>query len=526
MSQSSYFFSDRRAHCAALVTVIVTAAALRFYLFGGYNGLDDAEYAHIGYQIANGTFSLKEYGGPGVFPLRVGLILPTSLFFRMFGLSEWNMVSYPFILSVLALPLIYICTTCFFSHRAGVIAVALLGITPMELDSATKLVPDMPAAFFAAMGVTAIALVSRWRTERGSFLFWGGCLAGISFGLSWLCKEAISYLAPFCLAYMAISVKQNGRAALALWTGVAAGSIGILLGEMITYHSVAGDPLFRFHEIERNYRQLENGFFTEGSDFGWQKGESHARAIVKRLFVSGPNLILLNNHFLFLPLIGLIAAFHGWYSKDKSFLIPSLWLIALVLMFNFSSSSLSTYMPLALFSRYFYLIIFPSIVLASGFIGKLVFEGVQPSPYEVQRERRFWGIWVAISLLLMGAYHVQGSLRSTPSAWASEVRGLHSIIKPSSPLYTDTLSGRGFEFFWGYPKKTEWTDFANVVSPDEIRPGSLVLVNRAYIDWLDKNGGMWLSPRTGYRKHEFYQNPPPYWKKIWQNGNAHLYRVE
>lgn len=525
MSESPFFFSDRRVHFAALVTVIVTSAALRLWHFGGYSGLDDAEYARFAYQIASGTFSLKEYGGPAVFPLRVGLILPTSFVFRMIGLGEWSAVLYPLTLSVLTLPLIYICAAHFFSHRAAFIAVALLGIVPFELSSATMLLPDLPAAFYAALGVTVISLIGRASTKKGSALFWGGCFAGISFGLSWLCKETISYLAPFCFAYMAISFKGNGRSAFILWAGVAAGSLSILLGEMIAYQSVAGDSLFRFHEIERNYRQLENGFFTEGSDFGWQTGESHARAIVKRLFISGPTLLLLDNNFLFLPLIGLIAAFHGWYSKDRSFLIPSLWLGTLLLMFNFSSSSLSSYRPLPLFHRYFYPIIFPSIVLASGLISKLVFEGVKTSQDEVHRERRFWGILVVGALLLMGGYYLQSSLRSFPSTWASEVRGLRSLIKTSSLLYTDTLSIRGFEFFWGYPNKTAWTDFANVTSPDEIRSGSLVLVNKAYIYWLNRNGGMWLSPRTGYQKHQFYENPPPSWKKIWQNGNAQLYQV-
>ena len=526
MNQTEFFFSSRRAHFAALAIAIGAAAALRVILFRGYVGLDDAEYARIAFQIANGTFMPSEYGGPVVFPLRVGLTLPAALVFGTLGLSEWSMVLYPLILSVLALPLAYVCAASIFGHRAGFIAVALMAIIPLELGSATKLLPDLPAAFYAALGVTVIVVFDRLSVERRAALFWGGLLAGISFGLSWLCKESVSYLAPFCLAYMAISFKRDGRPALILWVGVAAGSLGILLGEMIAYQLAPGDPLFRFHEIERNYRQLENGFFTEGSDFGWQKGESYARALAKRLFVSGPAMLLLDYEFLFLPLIGLIAAFHGWYTKDRSFLIPSLWLVSLLLMFNFSSTSLSSYMPVALFHRYFYLIIFPSVVLVSGLIGKLVFEGPGAPPAVVQRERRFWGVLLAIILLLTGGYLLQSAYRSSVSTWASEVRTLGSIVKPSSRLFTDTLSIRGFEFFLGYPGKTGWTDFADVRSPSEIQPGSLVLVNKAYIEWLNRNGGMWLSPRAGYQKHDFYDRPPPSWKMIWKSGNASLYQVE
>ncbi len=525
MNQSPYLLSDRRAHFAALAAIMAMCTALRFMLFGGYAGLDDGEYARIAHWIVNGTFSLQEYGGPPVFPLRTGLVLPTALVFRAFGIGEWSMVLYPFALSVLALGLVYVCAAQFFGQRAGLVAVALLGLTPIELGSATKLLPDMPAAFFAALGVTSIVLLER-RAQRQATLFWGGCLAGISFGLSWLCKESITFLAPFCLAYMAVCIIRRGRSAVPLWAGVAVGSLGVLFGEMITYLVVTGDPLFRFHEIERNYRELENGFFTEGSDFGWQKGESYARALGKRLLVSGPALLLLDYSFLFLPLVGLIAALHGWYTKDKSFAIPSLWLVTLLVMFNFSSTSFSSYVPMALFHRYFYLIVFPSTVLAAGLIGKLLFQGDAASGDEVHRERRFWGVALAGALLLAGGYILQAALRSSPMAWASEVRHLSTAIRPSSPLYTDTLSIRGLEFMHGYPGATKWIDFKELKSPGEIPPGSLVLVNKAYIEWLNRNGGMWLSPRAGYQKHAFYEKPPASWKEIWRSENARMYKIE
>lgn len=526
MSQSEFLFASRRVHLAALAAIFGLAAALRLHLFSGYGGFDDAEYAKIAYEIANGTFSPRDYGGPPVFPLRVGLVLPAALVIRVLGLSEWSMVLYPLVLSLLTLPLVYVCASTLFSRRAGLIAAALAAIVPMELGSATKLLPDMPAAFYAALGVTIICLISRASGARGSVLFWGGVLAGMSFGVSWLCKESIAFLAPFCLAFMVIGLRRDFTAGLRLWLGVAAGSFGILAGEMIVYHAMTGDFLHRFHEIERNYRQLENGFFTEGSDFGWQKGESYARALIKRLFVSGPALLLLQYEFLLLPLVGLLAAFYAWYWKDRSFLIPSLWLVTLLLMFNFASSSSTSYMPLALFHRYFYLIVFPSVVLAAGLMSKLLYDGVAGSSAELRGERKFWGYALGCAILLMGAYLSQGILRSSPSAWAMEVRSLRSTIKPSTSLYTDTLSIRGFAFFAGYPEKTAWTDLAHVAATEEIRPGSLVLVNKAYIEWLNKNGGMWLSPRSGYRKHDFYEAPPPSWKKIWQSDNARLYRVD
>jgi 4-amino-4-deoxy-L-arabinose transferase-like glycosyltransferase len=526
MARSPFLFSDHRAHLACVLAIIGASVALRLWLFAGYGGFDDAEYARIGYQIANGTFTSAEYRGPVVFPLRVGQTFPTALAFSAFGLSEWSMVLYPFTLSVLALVVAYFCATHFFGHRAGLIAVALVGVLPMEVSNATKLLPDMPAAFYAALGVTVIAVVGRAGANRKMrFVFLGGALAGIAFGVSWLCKESISFLAPFCLAYLLVCLGRDGRASWVLWSGVAAGSLGVLLGEMVVYWSLTGDPLFRFHEIERNYRLIENGFFTQGSAFGWQEGESYARAVAKRLIVDGPAMLLFQYEFLFIPLIGLVAACHAWYSKDRAFLVPSLWLVGLLLMFNFSSTSVSSYMPAPLFHRYFYMIIFPSVVLAAGFVAKLV-ERAEGDPHEAWRERRFWGLLMAFVLLMLSAYYVQGALRSSPSSWSAEVRVLSAKIGPSSRLYTDTLSIRGMEFFLKYPSKTQWTDFSEVKSLDEVGAGSIVLVNKAYIEWLNRNAGMWLSPKTGYARHGFYEEPPSSWHQVWLSGNARLYRVE
>jgi len=527
MNRSSYSFSDRRLHFAAVLAILFVAAALRLRLFAGYAGFDDAEYARIAYRIAVGTFVAGDYGGPVVFPLRVGLTVPTALGFGVFGFGEWSMVLYPFILSLLSLGLAYVCAGHFFGQRAGLIAAALMSVIPLEVGSATKLLPDMPAAFYAAMGVTIVAVGSRAGAEKGAQrIFWYGVLAGAAFGLSWLCKESVTFLAPFCLTYFAICFRQDRRMALLLWAGVAAGSLGILFGEMIAYYQATGNFLYRFHAIERNYRLIENGFFTQGSDFGWREGESYARALAKRLLIEGPALLLLQYEFLFVPLVGLIAAFHGWYSKDRAFLVPSLWLVTLLLMFNFSSTSLTSYMPLPLFHRYFYMIIFPAVVLTAGLVAKLAFQGADSIPEEARRERLFWGLLVGIALLLSGGYYVQGALRYPASAWTAEVRTLSAKIAPSSPLYADTLSLRGLEFYLGYPGATAWKDLSSVGSTGEMRPGSLVLVNAAYVEWLNRNAGMWLSPRSGYRDHGLYDSAPPSWTRLWQGGNARLYRVE
>jgi hypothetical protein len=111
------------------------------------------------------------------------------------------------------------------------------------------------------------------------------------------------------------------------------------------------------------------------------------------------------------------------------------------------------------------------------------------------------------------------------SSWTSEVQALSVTVKPQTVTYADTLTLRALEFFSGYPATTAWTDFEQVRSGDVVVPGSFVVINSQYIQWLDRRGGIWGARRSGYRQHSFYSNPPDGWRPVWQNGHVSVYRA-
>ncbi len=519
-------FAASPARMALLLLIILFGAALRVYCFHGFVGLDDAEYARFAHQMARGSFTVGTYEGPAVFPLRIGLIYPVSVLFRLFGVGEWSMLLYPLTLSVLSIALAYFAAAYFFGGKAGFAAAALWAVLPLDVENATKLVPDLPAAFYASAGLIIILYLMRLKTERKLPLFLGGAAAGLAFGLSWLCKETVAYVVPFVFVVFVISLRADRKNAAPLWIGAAVASFCVLFGEMAFYHHRTGDWLFRFHEVERNYLQWKNGFFTEGSDFGWSAGNGYGKALAKRLLLTGPATIFLNVHFLFMPLFGLLAAFHALIWKEKSFLLPALWLGTLAAMFNFSSSSFSSYTPLTLFNRYLYPICLPAVVLTAGLVEALVAKsrGVIGPVY---RERLFWGIVLTSVLALLGGYLAFRMVRDTGSAqaWTAEVRRVSGTIKPMDRVFTDSIARRGLEFFWRYPEEMNLADFEKL-SGVQIPAGSYVLTNSRYADWLVKNAGMWLSSTPDYRRPDFIDHPPASWKVVWKNGNAALYRVE
>lgn len=514
----------------ALLVILVAATLFRLYCMKGFAGFDDAEYARFAHQVLTGDFRVGSYTGPAVFPLRVGVIYPAALAFRVFGINQGGLVIFPFLLSIASALLLFACTAHFFDRRAGIVAALLWAVLPADIEyNATKLLPDLPAAFFATLGI-AILLVVRRRNPRDSrVLALGGLLGGASFGFSWLCKETTLFYLPFLLILFCLDAREDLKSSLFLWSGVALGSLGILLTEMAVYRHLTGDWLFRFHEVERNYRQLSNGFFTEGSKFGWAAGESRAKALAKRLFLQGPGTILLNAEFLYLPLTGLLGAAYAAYWKDRRFLVPSLWLVTLCLMFNFSSSSLTSYMPLALYERYLYPIYFPAVVMTSGFLMKLTAWGESRNPdesVERHREKLFWGVVLVLFLGVGGSHHVFQLIRAQgrSHAWMEGVRKASVLIPEGSRIYADPIGMRGLSFFRGYRDGDLVTNFEGMVSAN-VPPKSYVLTNRAYLDWLDLNAGMWLSDPTGYRRPGFFPHPPASWTVIWQGAGATLYGV-
>jgi Dolichyl-phosphate-mannose-protein mannosyltransferase len=525
MFESTRWWGSRRT-LIALLAIVLLAATTRALLFRGYVGLDDAEYSRFAYNLSHGSAQPDGYAGPGVFPLRIGLIAPTAAIFRAFGVSEWTMVLFPFVLSLASIVLAYFCAALWFGPAAGLIAATLMAAFPMDIDCATKLLPDLPGAFFAAAGVSIVAAVDRFNVRRTSALFGAGLATGLLFGYSWLCKESIAYLAPFCVALVVIAAINRRWTMLILWAGVVAGSLTILFGEMITYYRWTGDFLFRLHETNRDYLQNSKYFFSEGGEGGWKIGQSYGQAVINRLFVNGPATIFFNRALLFAPLVALLATAYGWLRRDRSFIVPALWLWTLVLMFNFGSSSTRSYMPLALFERYMYPMFLPAVVVVAGFLARTVFARNEADGHSAPPMYRLVGVVTAVILLAVGGRDLALDFKYPLTWWMGDVRAVKASVGPETVLYADTLSIRAFDFFNTYPSHTAWTDFEHVQSPQDFAPGSLVIVNQEFLRWLDKHGGIWGNRRSGYRQFAFYAEPPRSWTRIYQGSRLSVYRVD
>jgi len=510
----------------ALGLIVIAAIILRLYFTDGFVPVDGAEYARVAYQILHGTFNYDSYQGPPVVPVRTGVVLPTSVAIAVFGVGETQLAVYPLISSVVIVLLIYLFSRSMFGRRAALIASVIWIFLPSETELATTLFPEVPATAFAFVGIYCI-YIARCRDfvvgTKAQLIY--GLAGGLAFGASWLCKASVIYLVPFCVALILYDLRDSGFKRLAMWGGVAAGSLAVLIGEMISYGMITGDWFYRITAIHKDYEVYPQFFFTEGARFGFGAGMPFWKAVAKRLIIDGPAIIFLNPHFLFLPLFGAIATLHGLYRRDRRFYFMGSLFIVLVIMSNGFSASLEQYQPLPLFSRYFYPICVPAVILTGGMLSTLVQSNGMWGALRERPEPMFWGGVMILGLALTISWFTFRQFRDYAGTWSAAEKYLaRDMLAPEDRIHTDAISRNALEFFWGYPKAMNIAVYGEPGKKFSVHCNEYVLRNLSYSHWLASRRGMWLTFR-GFELPDLVARPPVNWRVQWTNQNATLFKV-
>jgi 4-amino-4-deoxy-L-arabinose transferase-like glycosyltransferase len=489
----------------ALVFVLLLAGLIRVLSYCGYYGSDDGAYAELSNQLLHHAFPMGNYSGPPVFPLRLGLIVPTTLSIAMAGVSELSILAYPFMISLASVLLAFYFGKLLFDEKTGLLAALITALMPIEARSASMLLPDMSAAFWANFGLFLLVLSIRKPQQSARNTL--ACVGGLLLGISWLHKESVVFLIFFLVLWMVGAIWQKNSKHARL-VALAIGSFMIVLFlESVFYWFLTGDAFFHLHETERNYVVAGTWFFTEGSGFGWEGG-GYARALIYRLFVQGPETIFLNFNFGFVPLLAMIVVALSAIMRRGKFLLPAMWFLTLVVMFNFSSASLAHYMPLTLFDRYLYPALLPASILVAATVTSFW------SDTGARQGGRTYAVVIGILAL---AFMIPATLEIIRQGAQSEAERLVSrIVPPSATLYTDPRSLTTLQFFYGYPVHFGMRDFSGK-SGGEIPPGAYVLVNYERLAFLNR--------AYTYAVPEWAIRPPSPWKLRWKGSTAILLQI-
>ena len=193
--------------------------------------------------------------------------------------------------------------------------------------------------------------------------------------------------------------------------------------------------------------------------------------------------------------------------------MPSIWLISLLLMFNFMTSSFSSYKPLPLFDRYLYPIVLPSLVLMGVFLATLL---AGDTDLRVGQERLFWAVVLIVGFCGVSAPAVGGCMRFRPE---QVERNLAVRLGWGDVVYTDYRTAANLVFFrtGSFLPSTATTIAWEKVDQRTIQKGTYVFMNKNKTEFLTKS--------YKYESPEFVARPPSTWQRVWSQDNAELYFV-
>jgi len=335
-------------HRILLIFILLFGIALRLIFFSGYVEGDDKHYMTYAYKLSRGEFIPTN----NHWAVCLGLILPTAIFFHLFGINEVSLVLFPLLCSTASIILIYFIGKMLFNTQVGLLSAFFISFFPLDVIYSSHLFPTIPLAFFIALSIF-LFLKGEEKEKKIYYL-----LSGIFIGISYLIHITGCYIGLFFVIY--ILYKRKFRISHLIFF-----SIGILLifsMELIFYYIQTNDMLFRYSVLNKEINpqmKFSEGFFD----------------IITSTTYRGVNwliepIVLLTTeqefgffYYFILPIIGYFL-----FKREKKTNILLMWILTILLYTIYGSISFSHYQPLRRLPRYLSPITIPSLLILSYFL--------------------------------------------------------------------------------------------------------------------------------------------------------------
>lgn len=240
---------------AALAAIVGVAALLRIAFFTGYHGYDDLRYIQRAFDFGRGDFSPPA----SIWAARIGVVVPTAVVYRLFGVTPLTTNALPFLCSMLGVGAAYLLGKRLYGERAALVAAWLLAILPLDVIFAGMLFPTEPVLLFSGVGLGCFIFAER---DRQPTLY---LASGLSLGFAGLTHETTLFALAFYPVYV-LTVGRPARTHLIVAAGILA---GLALDPLI--HGWMGDPWARFTALNRASTVLgtDSGVDYRGWNLAW-----------------------------------------------------------------------------------------------------------------------------------------------------------------------------------------------------------------------------------------------------------------
>ncbi len=324
-----------------LILAIFLAGALwRVFLFVGLCNYDDFAYTNIALDMLDGRFHFLT--ADNRYAWRFLLTAPTALAFLFCGAREWSAIFFPFFCSLGNIIVVWLIGRELFNENVGLLAAALAAVFPNSVVYGTMLFPEEILSFFAGMAF----LFFLWTESERIKPVHGYLLAGVFIAFAFAARETGAFLMPL---FFLMSKRKKSL------------PISLLFLPMIVYFSVemivslwaTGDPLHHYSQLQQTFQIL----------FAEHQQTYAADTYIVSLF--GGNLYGLAHFGLYYPFFVLSV----FYLTLKKKIAPAkpllLWMAVYFLYYQFGSTSITHYVPLAKVLRFISILTMPLLLILS-----------------------------------------------------------------------------------------------------------------------------------------------------------------
>ena len=186
---------------------------------------------------------------PNHWGMRIGLVLPVAVLFRIFGHAEITFYTIPLFSILILIIAVYFLGSGIANKWVGFVSALWISLAPVFIFQSMQLLPDIPATACVVVGFALIASIERigGRNEkkggqRNRFLLY--LLVGLIFGYAYLIKEYfLIFIALIPIAFWAFKISYRNL------LPVAAGVLLIFFAEAIFNFIFYMDPLVRLSTV-------------------------------------------------------------------------------------------------------------------------------------------------------------------------------------------------------------------------------------------------------------------------------------
>lgn len=337
------------AYAILLMYIIIV---LLFHLFGytGHFGFDDLHYAGLANDLLNGTVNFEDH-----YAYRFPLILFTSLFYSIFGISDFTSALPSLIITIAILITVYN-NLREQGTMAIIIGLSLTTLSNWFLFYSDKMMPDI---YVALSVIWALSIIARYRFKSGrTRTLPYALLLALSLLFGFMAKGTIVLVIPLLLFLVVTDIIQKRD--MRFWIYSVISGLALLALYLLVIWIVTGDVMKRFDAIASNsYLNL------------CSYDQQSIRILLRRIFFSFFELTVyqsLATGFIFI-IASLFQKNAGRYFKlDDAFSFYLVSALILLLSSNFMTISLSSYAPMCLDPRHYLFLVPVASIPASKII--------------------------------------------------------------------------------------------------------------------------------------------------------------